>query len=278
MKYAHRGLWLLLAVLHCGSAFGQSLLQEVKNSTWDTRYEASNGANIRSKLRFSGNSGSYSVTNNAGATIDTGRLSNVKYFPGGNNKVLITGAWSLRNFGGAFQFNVTQDGQAIHGAWDDVDQGTGGKWSGSRISGGGGGGNAGGGNAGGGEGNQGGGKVVYSNWKYNPQKNYYYCKCSFPAGGYQYVIYQKSKPNWVYWYNPKKQVYWCACPTENHPTWGDDIEDGEDLFLMATVKSNSIDDCEFPKVGNNKGKFKPGKATDLDGSTVDLGCPPSDLP
>lgn len=269
----------MLGLLPGATTFGASI-QEVKNSTWDTRYKAANGATIRSKLRFNGSTGSYSVTNSSGQRIDTGSLSNIRYFNGGNDKVLITGNWQLRNFDGAFQFNVSEDGLAINGAWNDVDNGTGGNWSGS-LSSNNGGGNGGGGNVGGG-GNGGGGNnngsVRYSGWKYNPQKNYYYCKCSFPAGGYQYVIYKKSKPYWVYWYNPQKQVFWCACPTVDNPTWGDEIEDGEDLFLMANVKASSIDDCEFPKVGNNKSKFKKGKATDIDGSTVDLGCPPSDLP
>lgn len=271
MRRATRIL-LLLALLPCSSAFGQSLLQEVKTSSWDTRYEAANGARVRAILRFSGGSGSYRVLNSSNNTSATGSLSNVKYFPVANSKVLINGNWSLQGSRGAFQFEVTRDGQAIHGAWDSVQLGTGGKWSGSRLQGGGGG-NVGGGNGGGGNGD-----VSYTSWKYNPEKNYYYSKCKFPAGGYQYVIYKKSKPYWVYWYNPQKKVYWCACPTKYHPTWGDEIRRGEDLFLMASVKSSSIEGCTFPSVGTNKSKFKAGKATDDDGSTVDLGCPPSDLP
>ncbi|MDX1946709.1 MAG: hypothetical protein SFU86_15015 [Pirellulaceae bacterium] len=118
--------------------------------------------------------------------------------------------------------------------------------------------------------------VDYSDWQYNAGKGYYYRKCSFPAGGHQYVVYYKSRPQWVYWYNPGAQVFWSACPTINHPTWGNDIRNGKDLFLIAEVKGRNVEDCKFPMpTGAN---FVPGKAKDKDGGDVALGCPPPDLP
>jgi hypothetical protein len=122
-------------------------------------------------------------------------------------------------------------------------------------------------------------QVTYApNWSYNQQKGYFYKKCSFPAGGYQYLVYYKEKPNWVYWYNPATEVFWCACPTVNHPKWGEDIKNGKDLFLMASKKAKNLEDAEFPSAGDDGANFKKGKAKDKDGSSVDLSCPPPDLP
>jgi len=121
-------------------------------------------------------------------------------------------------------------------------------------------------------------QVTYDkNWSYNKDKGYYYKKCAFPRGGHQYLVYYKSKPNWVYWYNPTTQVYWCACPTVNHPKWGQDIKNGKDLFLMATTKDRDLERTKFPDDANGA-NFKKGKAKDSDGSEVDLSCPPPDLP
>lgn len=122
-------------------------------------------------------------------------------------------------------------------------------------------------------------QVTYDqDWSYNNQKDYYYKKCTFPAGGYQYLIFFKAKPQWVYWYNPGTQVFWCACPTVKHPQFGEDIKAGKDLFLMAKKKDKKIEDTEFPDPGDNGANFKKGKAKDKDGSEVDLTCPPPDLP
>jgi hypothetical protein len=114
-------------------------------------------------------------------------------------------------------------------------------------------------------------------WSYNKDKGYYYKKCMFPKGGYQYLIYYKEKPKWVYWYNPDKEVFWCACPTVKHPKWGEDIKAGKDLFLEAKKKAKKLEDSEFPD-GDDGANFKKGKAKDKDGSDVDLSCPPPDLP
>ncbi len=112
-----------------------------------------------------------------------------------------------------------------------------------------------------------------------PSKEYYYRECTFPAGAHQFLIYYKDrKPNWVYWYNPEKQVFWRACPTIKHPKWGNDIRNGKDLFLVATDKAREVDDCEFPDAGGDGANFGKGKAKDRDGSDVNLGCPPPDLP
>lgn len=121
-------------------------------------------------------------------------------------------------------------------------------------------------------------QVTYDkDWSYNQNKDYYYKYCAFPQGGYQFLIYYKSRPQWVYWYNPVKKVFWCACPTVNHPVFGVAIQNGEDLFLVATTPARNREDCVFPNVGKGE-NFKKGKAKDKDGSDVDLSCPPPDLP
>ncbi len=115
-------------------------------------------------------------------------------------------------------------------------------------------------------------QVTYAkDWSYNQRKDYFSKKCSFPAGGYQYLVYDKSQPKWVYWYNPgtQTQVYWCACPTVNHPKWGQNIRVGEDLFLKASTMSKNIEDTKFPDDANGA-NFKKGTAKDKDGSPVDL--------
>jgi hypothetical protein len=124
----------------------------------------------------------------------------------------------------------------------------------------------------------GGGGVYDRDWSYHAQKGYHYKKCSFPAGGYQYITVYAEKTQWLYWYNPVKEVCWCACPTVKHPLWGRDIAAGEDLFLMAKDKARDPRETTFPD-GNDGANFKIGaSAKDKDGSDVTLGCPPADLP
>lgn len=121
-------------------------------------------------------------------------------------------------------------------------------------------------------------QVTYArNWTYNSNKSYYYKKCTFPSGDFQYLIYYKSKPNWVYWYNRHTEKFWCACPTVNHSKWGNDVRNGKDLFLIATVKSKQLGDTKFPDDADGA-NFKPGKTTDNQNNTVNLECPPIDLP
>ena len=121
--------------------------------------------------------------------------------------------------------------------------------------------------------------VTYGPWRENKEKGYYYRECKFPKGGYQYLIYYKVKPEWVYWYNPKKEVFWSVCPTSRHPVFGDRIKKGEDLFLIATHKDKKLSNTQFA-LNPNLMDFnqKPTTAEDADGSTVKLGCPPDDLP
>lgn len=237
-------------------ADAQQLSQdEMQRSVWRTTYESLGGSDVQATLTLSGSGGSY----NAGGS--RGELSNVEYkFSSAvQGNATISGDWAMGGSEGRFTFFVS--GPAFSGSWQSG--GRSGNWNGRFVSllqaG-------------------GGGAVSYSNWKYHAQKDYYYCTCSFPAGGYQYVIYYKTKPNWVYWYNPDKDVFWCACPTVNHPKWGTAISNGEDLFLIATTKARNVGDCEFPDAGDDGANFTKGKAKDKDGSEVDLGCPPTDLP
>lgn len=117
-------------------------------------------------------------------------------------------------------------------------------------------------------------------WSYNKGKDYYYKKCSFPKGGYQYIIFYQAKPEFIYWYNPVTEVCWCCCPTVKNPVYGDAVKKGKDLFLMADKKAKDPKDAKFPDA--NDANFKKGaakaKAKDKDGSEVDLSCPPPDLP
>lgn len=126
-------------------------------------------------------------------------------------------------------------------------------------------------------------EVKYSSWKKTNLGNHYR-RCTFPNGGYQYLFLFKAKPEWVYWYNPQKKVYWSCCPTKKHPDYKDEVLAQKDLFLIAIVKANDIEQCKFPEAkpgpgGSPSPNFKKGAtAKDRDGSDVDLGCPPSDLP
>ena len=119
-------------------------------------------------------------------------------------------------------------------------------------------------------------QVDYAPWK-KTEKGNYYRVCKFPKGEYQYLILFKDKPKWVYWYNQKADKFWSCCPTIKHPKWGEDAAAGKDRFLIAIVKAAKIEDCKFPE--DDGPNFKPGAtAKDKDGSTVNLGCPPPDLP
>lgn len=260
-------------------AFAQGLVAEVQNSRWDTRYDTVGGDHIRAIVTFNGRSGDYQVLDDRGNAVDRGQLSNIGYFPGAGGGALITGKWSMDGQRGFFQMNVdARSPSSIHGGWnfDNVSRG-GGRWSGFRIR------NTGGGNVGSGSNGNGGsgasgGRVVYGHWHHYVGKDYYYRTCSFPAGGYQYLLWYPEKPGWVYWYNPEARVIWCACPTVRNAKWGDDIRNGDDLFLLATTKSRQVNDCVFPDAGNDGANFTKGRAKDNNGSTVDLGCPPPDLP
>jgi hypothetical protein len=244
--------------------------EELQRSKWSSSYESFSGERIRATLVFNGESGSYDT--GAGA----GELSNVEYKFKLGGGAEIKGNWSFGGSSGTFTFFVAGNSRPpmFSGAWQGA--GRSGGWNGRFIEvvqp-------AGGGGQLGGQFVQQGGGVVYDQvWSYNTGKGYYYKKCAFPAGGYQYIIFYKSKPNWLYWYNPEKQVYWCACPTINHPQWGNDIQNGKDLFLMASVKAGNLEDARFPSAGEDGANFTTGSAKDKDGSTVTLGCPPSDLP
>ena len=251
-------------------AHGQSLSSEnLQHSRWNSTYESFSGERIRATLEFNGESGSYDT--NSGS----GDLSNVRYSLTLGGGATIKGNWSFAGSSGTFTFFVAGNSRPpmFSGAWQG--EGRSGGWSGRFI---------GvvpivaGGQTGSGQ-PQPGGTVVYDKfWSYNAGKDYYYKKCSFPAGSYQYIIFFKSKPQWLYWYNPEKQVYWCACPTVNHPRWGDDVQNGKDLFLLASTKAGSIEETRFPSAGDDGANFTTGTAKDKDGSTVTLGCPPSDLP
>jgi hypothetical protein len=260
---------ILTAAFASPTAFGQSVSDsELKRSIWSSKYEALNGQTVSTRLSFNGSSGSY-----AGGR---GQLSNVKYQLTVGGGATITGNWSMGGTNGTFTFFVAGNSNPLifSGAWKS--QGRSGNWNGqfqglgqepAILTGGGGGGAT-----------TALATVTYGDWNFNQPKGYYYRVCSFPAGAYQYVIYYPSKPNWVYWYNPAKSVFWCACPTANHPKWGGKITAGEDLFLMADTKSGDIATTVFPDAGDDGANFVSGTATDKDGSTVDLGCPPTDLP
>ena len=249
------GIVLSCLGLVCQAALGQKLsADEIQRSVWRGSYESFGGSSVQATVTLNGESGHYDVSGGRG------ELSNVNYKFSNTveGNATVTGDWSLGGSSGEFTFFIS--GPAFSGSWQSG--GRSGNWNGRFVS----------------LLQPGGGAVSYSDWIYHAQKDYYYCKCSFPAGGYQYVIYYKTKPNWVYWFNPDKNVFWCACPTVNHPKWGDSIANGQDLFLIATTKARNVGDCEFPDPGDDGANFTKGKAKDKDGSDVDLGCPPTDLP
>lgn len=260
------GMALLAFASMSTAAFAQLDADSIRFSQWDTVYEAIGGGNVRARLTFEGNGGYYEVSG------DTGSLSNVTYDVRIGGGATIRGSWSMGGVDGRFTFFVAGNSnpKVFSGSWQS--NGRSGNWRGTfqrivrpvdstpvKVT--------------------GGGQVVYDEtWSYNDNRGYYYKRCTFPAGGYQYLIYYKSKPSWVYWYNPVSEVYWCACPTVRHSKWGNNIRNGEDLFLIATTKAREIEDTEFPDEGDDGANFRKGSAKDKDGSTVNLNCPPPDLP
>lgn len=243
---------------------------ELRVSTWDSTYTTRTGDSVDALVQFDGRNGTYDTDFGQGRLFDIQYGVDTSSNPG-NPFFQISGKWSFLGQSGRFLL-ASKGANRFQGSWTS-NQGGGGRWNGQLAQdGGGGGGQAGGFQTGGG-----GGVVYDKDWSYNQQKNYYYKRCSFPAGGYQYIICYPDKPEWIYWYNPAKQVCWCACPTIRHPKWGDDVAAGKDLFLMATDKAKDPRDTTFP---NDTGaNFKSGAtAKDLDGSDVPLGCPPTDLP
>jgi hypothetical protein len=218
----------------------------IRRSQWDTNYESIGGGRVNARLVFDGSDGSYQ----AGGSV--GSLSNVQYDVKLGGGATITGRWALGNVRGTFTFFVAGTSQppAFSGSWQA--NGRSGGWNGKFV------GIASGPAVAAG----GGGSVTYDpNWSFNPQKGYYYKKCHFPAGGYQYVVFYKEKPDWIYWYNPAptSQVFWCACPTVNNARWGEAIRQGQDLFLMASRKSREIEDCVFPDEGAGGANFVKAK-------------------
>lgn len=252
---------LLLATLTvvalCSTAFAQLTAETIQRSRWNTNYEALGGGRVQALLTFNGTQGIYETNDGQGT------LNGVRYDVRLGGGATITGNWSFGDTNGRFTFFVAGNSQppAFSGSWQA--NGMSGNWSGrfSGIA---------------QQGGGGGGQVNYGPWMRTGKGNYYR-KCTFPQGGQQLLILFPSKPQWVYWYNQEKQVYWCCCPTIKHPDYGDDVQAGKDLFLMATRKTNDIETCEFPEdAGPN---FRSGAtAKDRDGSDVDLGCPPPELP
>ena len=275
-QFAAGGLLMLaawLAALGTPSAAQaqQVTASRVKNSIWYSTYTAANGQRVQATITLRGSRGAYNTN------FGTGRLYNIEYFfdTAGTGSYpwagLIQGEWSFQGASGTFRFNASSNTLRFSGDWDYGDgQGRGGTWNGrfARLI-----------EENNGTINQPGpssGTVTYGSWKRTERGNYYRI-CYFPRGGYQYVILFPQKPEWVYWYNPTSNVYWCCCPTIRHPRYGEAIADGGDLFLMATTKAGDIEDTEFPD--DSGPNFKSGAtAKDKDGSTVNLGCPPTDLP
>jgi hypothetical protein len=267
------GIYLAVALgvvssLQTVSAQSFPTKDELAGSAWDSVYTTRNGQQVAATIQFNGRNGTYDTN------FGQGRLSNIEYGVDtqtnpGRPFFQITGRWSFLGETGTFLLS-SNGGDAFRGSWNS-NSGGGGRWNGTLIQpvavGG-----------GGDELAQVGGGVVYDrDWSYNAGKGYYYKKCSFPAGGYQYIIFYSQKPQWIYWYNPVKEVCWCACPTVKHPTFGDDVAAGKDLFLMAKDKARDPRDTTFPDA--NGANFQVGAtAKDRDGSDVNLGCPPTDLP
>jgi hypothetical protein len=267
--------WVASGVLAVDSpARGQNLRALVRSSRWDTTYTTPDGARQRAIVTIEGDSGHYEAIDNAGNVIATGELGQVRVDVNPQTqKFFMSGVWRFENGqGGGFAF--TGDSEKFRGEYGFGNNLSGvGTWNGRRMAGQGGGGPVQGPNIGQGQ-------VNYGPWRFNNDTGYYFRVCTFPAGGYQYLILYPSKPQWVYWFNPNGPngpVFWCACPTVRHPQFGNAISQGQDLFLMATTKGRTIEQTSFPDdAGPN---FKTGaQAKDRDGSAVNLNCPPPDLP
>ncbi len=265
---------LLIALSPASRATAQGITSkdQLMRSAWDSSYTSPDGEQVRARIQFNGDDGTYDTASGQG------RLSRLEYGfdtnpTNGEPTYQITGQWSYLGASGSFLFSSADGGtDQFRGRWTRGD-GQGGPWTGRLIT-----------PSSGGAPNQdpnaARGQVRYGAWQFNDAKGYYFRTCTFPAGGSQYLILYPKKPQWVYWFNPNGPtgpVFWSACPTVRHPQFGDAIRNGKDLFLMATTKGATIDQTEFPDDAgaNLKGE---AQAKDRDGSTVDLGCPPSDLP
>ncbi len=264
-------------------------IDEFKHTVRDTQYDSLGGDRISATVYLNGNTGHYDTA------YGSGRLSGINYrfeeYPG-EYKVYVNGQWSMENMSGEFSFVSSSflDPMQWNGNWSLNGQ-TRGSWTGNLRS-------------------VAAGSMIptgfpqngipqsscqtrysqphpptpvrggtYSAWARHPAKGYNYRTCQLPSGGCQYLISYPDNPNWIYWYNPSSKVFWCACPTVNHPDYGCQIRSGQDLFLMASSKSSTINNTVFPDPGHNGANFKPSTtAKDADGTTVALNSPPTDLP
>jgi hypothetical protein len=102
---------------------------QLENSVWETSYMAANRMRVRAEVRFTGDRGTYQLTDKPGL----GHLSDVQYETE-NDAPLIRGKWSLGNANGYFRFNIPADNLNVFwgefgfelgktvGAWDGVRQ------------------------------------------------------------------------------------------------------------------------------------------------------------
>jgi hypothetical protein len=123
-------------------------------------------------------------------------------------------------------------------------------------------------------------RQFYSAWRFSQSKGYYFCSYYYKvektdvAYKEQYVIYKPSRTKeWVYWYNPETKKYWARCATKFHPTLGDDVKKGADIWCILPDRAKKaalaeVDDKDFPEAVN-KAPVIPGST---DGKTVY--CPP----
>jgi hypothetical protein len=233
---------------------------ELRQSTWNSTYISAAGNAVQARIQFNGRTGTYDTNQGRG------RLFNIDYGvdttsdPNGESFFQIAGEWVFRGETGNFLFRG-QGGKKFQGNWYGSNGS--GRWTGQLAP---------------AAALNGSGQVTYDRqWSYNPQKDYYYKKCSFSGGGHQYLIWCEDIPEWIFWYNPVKEVCWCACPTRLHPRWGRDIANGKDLFLLAIDKARSPRDTRL--ADDTPGNLKSGlTAKNAQGDDVALGCPPSDLP
>ena len=246
-------------------------IDEFKHSVWQTQYLSLGGEEIQATTVLDGDSGYYNTQ------YGRGELSNIIYRfdeVGGQFKAQVSGRWRMEGMEGTFHFtssNFLQRPQ-WNGEWSLNGQRRG-YWRGE-----------------------------YSNplatspfpaqgmnspascrdfgpWSSIPGKTYFARRCSFPGGGYQYLIFYPENPNWVYWYNPTVKVFWCACPTINHPICGNAVQNGQEFFLMASSKGSTVENTQFSDPGINGANFKPSaQAKDQDGSIVNIDSVPDDLP
>ncbi|HUY33201.1 MAG TPA: hypothetical protein VMV69_10500 [Pirellulales bacterium] len=179
----------LVSLLALYVAFGQNSAaygltdDDIRHSEWKTEYEALGGGQVKATLVLDGAEGHYDTADGSG------QLSEVKYKFNLTGGATIKGNWSFGGSDGTFIFFLAGNSftPIFSGSWQA--DGRSGNWSGrfSGVV-----------QSGGGDGGSDGraGAVSYDDtWSYNDAKSYYYKTCRFPAGGYQYVIYFKSKPD-----------------------------------------------------------------------------------